>query len=245
MSDAHKMLIFLDVETTGLESSDKICSIGIIGIGENEIFSKYELVNEGKKISSKASSINHITNEMIKGKPALKESEAWKFLQEHNRESSTIIAHNVNFDLKMLLACGFVWHGKIIDTLRVTKHLIPECEYFSLQFLRYELRLYKNEKKEALKYNEVMNESEFIPHNAFSDTVHVKLLYEYLLDIKAYEELIELTLKNVLIEKFDFGKYSGRYIEEISIYDRGYLEWVLLNIADLDEDLRYSIERYL
>ncbi|MEK6659074.1 MAG: exonuclease domain-containing protein [Campylobacterota bacterium] len=227
------MLIFLDVETTGLESSDKICSIGIIGVRENEIFSKYELVNEGKKISSKASSINHITNEMIKGKLTLKESEAWKFLQEHNRENSTIIAHNVNFDLKMLLACGFVWHGKIIDTLRVTKHLIPECEYFSLQFLRYELKLYK------------MLESEFIPHNALSDAMHVKLLYEYLLDIKAHEELIELTLKKVLIEKFDFGKYNGRYIEEISMYDRGYLEWVLLNIADLDEDFRYSINRYL
>jgi len=226
------MLIFLDLETTGLESSDKICSIGIIGVDENEIFSKYELVNEGKKIPSKASSINHITNEMIKGKPPLKESEAWKFLEKYNSENSTIIAHNVNFDLKMLLTCGFVWYGKIIDTLRVTKHLIPECEYFSLQFLRYELKLYKKE-------------SEITPHNALSDAFLVKLLYDYLLDIKTHEELIELTFKHVLIEKFDFGKYSGRYIEEISMCDRGYLEWILANITDLDEDLRYSIKRYL
>jgi len=49
----------------------------------------------------------------------------------------------------------------------------------------------------------------------------------------------------VLIQKLDFGKYSGRYIEEITMCDRGYLEWMLSNIADLDEDLRYSIERYL
>lgn len=226
------MLIFLDLETTGLESSDKICSIGIIGSSESKIFSKYELVYEGKKISSKASSVNHITNEMIKGKAALKESEAWEFLKEYNNENSTLVAHNINFDLKMLLSSGFVWHGKIIDTLRATKHLIPECEYFSLQFLRYELKLYKKEGEAAA-------------HNALSDAMHVKLLYEYLLDIKTHDELIELSFKNVLVEKFDFGKYSGRYIEEINMYDKGYLEWVLLNIADLDEDMKYSINRYL
>lgn len=239
------MLIFLDLETTGLEKNDKICSIGIIASGENELISKYELLNEGKKIPSKASSINHITNEMIKGKPTLKESGAWKFLQEHNNEESTIVAHNVNFDLKMLLAGGFIWYGKIIDTLRVTKHLIPECEYFSLQFLRYELKLYQNEKKEALKHSIFALENEFIAHNALSDALHVKLLYEYLIEIKKHEELVELSSKHVLIEKFDFGKYSGRYIEEISMCDRGYLEWMLTNIADLDEDLKYSVNRYL
>ncbi len=239
------MLIFLDIETTGLEKSDKICSIGIIASGENKLISKYELLNEGKKIPSKASSINHITNEMIKDKPALKESGAWKFLQEHNNEDSTIIAHNVNFDLKMLLASGFVWHGRVIDTLRVTKHLIPECEQFSLQFLRYELKLYKDEKKEALKHSLLEAESEFIAHNALSDALHVKLLYEYLMEMKKHEELVELSSRHVLIEKFDFGKYSGRYIEEISMCDRGYLEWMLTNISDLDEDLKYSVNRYL
>ncbi|MBW6487823.1 3'-5' exonuclease [Sulfurimonas sp.] len=237
------MLIFLDLETTGLESSDKICSIGIIGVKDNEIISIYELVNEGKKISSKASSINHITNEMIKAKLPLKESMAWKFLQEHNNEDATIIAHNVNFDIKMLLGAGFIWHGKIIDTLRGTKHLIPECEQFSLQFLRYELKLYQNEKKEAEVCS--LKESSLSAHNALSDALCVKLLYDCLREMKSHEELIALSFKNVLLEKFDFGKYSGRYIEEISMFDRGYLEWMVINIPDLDEDLKYSINRYL
>ncbi|ABB43838.1 Exonuclease [Sulfurimonas denitrificans DSM 1251] len=234
------MLIFLDVETTGLENGDKICSIGIICVSETAIFSKYELVNEGKKISSKASSINHITNEMIKDKPKFKDSKTWEILHENNNQSSTIIAHNVNFDLKMLLQSGFLWQGKVVDTLRVTKHLIPECEEFSLQFLRYELKLYKDEKKEAAKYS-----AEISAHNALSDALHVKLLYEYLLEIKEHDELVALSLKNVLIEKFNFGKYKGRYIEEISMCDRGYLEWMLLHVADLDEDLRYSIRGVL
>lgn len=236
------MLIFIDLETTGLEDLDKICSIGIIAVNSEGIISKYDLVNEGKKISSKASSINHITNEMIKNKPKLKDSEAYKFLQEHNTHEATLIAHNIKFDLKMLMRCQFEWHGKIIDTLRVTKHLIPECEQFSLGFLRYELKLYKNEQKEALICGV---ENELIPHHALSDALHVKLLYETLLEIQPHEKLVDLSLKNVLIQKFEFGKYSGRYLEEISMYDRGYLEWMLGNIMDLDEDLRYSIKYYL
>ena len=236
------MLIFLDIETTGLESVDRICSIAVIAVNSKEITSKYDLVNEGKKISSKASSINHITNEMLKKKPKLRDSEVYKFLQEHNCDDSTIIAHNVKFDLKMLRISGFEWHGKAIDTLRVTKHLIPECEHFSLQFLRYELKLYADEPKEMLKCK---IKDEIIAHNALSDSLHVKLLYEYLLEIKSYNELVELSFKNVLIQKFEFGKYSGRYIEEISMCDRGYLEWMLGNIMDLDEDLRYSVEYYL
>ncbi|MCK9473161.1 3'-5' exonuclease [Sulfurimonas sp.] len=237
------MLIFLDLETTGLEASDKICSIGIIGVKGSEVSSIYELVNEGKKIPAKASSINHITNEMIKDKLPFKQSRAWKFLDENNQEDATLIVHNINFDLRMLQALGFIWQGKTIDTLRVTKHLIPECEHFSLQFLRYELKLYKQEQKEALKY--ALHEGVLVPHNALSDALHVKMLYEYLLEIKEHEMLVELSQKNVLIQKFEFGKYSGRFIEEISMCDRGYLEWMLLNITHLDEDLRYSIERYL
>lgn len=240
------MLIFLDLETTGLEDIDKICSIGLIAIDGDSLSPRgtldlgYDLVNEGKKISPKASSINHITNEMLKDKPKLKDSKAYKFLQEHNNEETTIIAHNIKYDMNMLSLIGFKFNGKKIDTLRCTKHLIPECEQFSLQFLRYELKLYKKESEFA--YTNSIN---IAAHNAISDSLHVKLLYEELLEYAPYEELLELSNKHVLIQKFEFGKYSGKYIEEISMNDRAYLEWMLNNISDLDEDLRYSIEYYL
>jgi DNA polymerase-3 subunit epsilon/exodeoxyribonuclease X len=227
------MLIFLDVETTGLEVKDRVCSIGIVGVEEENITILYDVVNEGKKILPLASSINHITNEMLKEKPELKDSEAYKFLLKHNNEKTTLVCHNVKFDLDMLKKSGFNFLGEVIDTLRVTKHLIKECEQFSLQFLRYELKLYKKE------------ESKLDAHNALSDATVVKNLYEYLLDIEPIEKLKELTFEKVLITKFEFGKYIGRYIEDISMCDRGYLEWMLSNIIDLDEDLRYSIEYYM
>jgi len=226
------MLIFLDVETTGLEEKDRVCSIGIIAV-ECEDTTIYELINEGKKIPALASSINHITNEMLKGQPNFKDSQAYKFLTKHNNEKSTIVGHNIKFDLAMLEKSGFIFKGEIIDTLRVTKHLVPECEQFSLQFLRYELKLYKDEKEELKA------------HNALSDARVAKNLYEYLLEISPKDKLAELSFKKVLLTKFEFGKHKGSYIEEISMSDRGYLEWMLSNIIDLDEDLRYSIEYYL
>ncbi len=234
------MLIFLDLETTGLEDIDKICSIGLIAQSDNALHVEYELVNEGKKISPKASSINHITNEMLKGKSKLEDSIAYKFLQEHNNKDNVLIAHNIKYDLKMLEKVGFKWYGDIVDTLRCTKHLIPECEQFSLQFLRYELKLYKQEKALASTCKVDLQ-----AHNAISDALHVKLIYEYLYEISSLAALLDLSTKNVLIQKFEFGKYSGRYIEDISLNDRGYLDWMLSNISDLDEDLRYSIEYYI
>jgi len=236
------VLIFLDLETTGLEKDDKICSIGLVIIDNNKLEIKYDLTNEGKKIPPKASSIHNITNEMIKNKPKFKDTKSCKFLELNNNEDVTIVAHNVGFDLEKLLACGIRWRGKVIDTLRVTKHLIPECEFFSLQFLRYELKLYKSEQTQALACGINPN---IVAHNALNDALILKLLFDELLNYATQDEMYELSFKNVLMQKLNFGKYTDKYIEEIVMNDRGYLEWLLRNVMDLDEDLRYSIVYYL
>lgn len=232
-SEGCEVLIFLDLETTGLEDEDKILSIAIIVVEKGEVTSKYELANEGKKIPPKASSIHHITNEMIHQKPLLRDTEIWKFLNDNNTENTIIVGHNVNFDIQKLHAHGFHYKGAVIDTLRVSKHLIPECESYALQVLRYELKLYKSEKGEV------------IAHHALGDAKVLKQLYEYLEELSSQEEMLELSFKKVLLEKFGFGKYEGRYIEEISMCDRGYLEWMLANVVDLDDDLHYSLCCYL
>lgn len=231
------MLIFLDLETTGVELRDKICSIALI----SEKSYMYELVNEGKKIPPLASSIHHITNEMIKDKPNLHVTEIWKYLESHNSEENTLVGHNVSFDIRSLAAHGLAWKGRVIDTLRVTKHLIPECELFSLQVLRYELKLYREENRAAKEYG---IKDALQAHNALSDSLVVKLLYDYLSTMANYEEMLELSFKKVLLSKLNFGKYADKYIEEIVMRDRAYLEW-MINLPDLDEDLRYSLEYYL
>ena len=232
------MLIFLDLETTGREKNDKICSIAIIYEDKH----KYELINEAKKISVEASSIHHITNEAIQDSPKFLESEIGQFLQKHNSDEYTIVAHNIPFITEKLLHSGITWQGDMIDTFKVTKHLIPECEFFSLQFLRYELKLYKEERELSSMYG---IKDALIAHNALDDAFVIKLLYNYLHTLVDKDKMKELSFENVLLEKFSFGKYKGRYIEEICNNDTSYVRWLLESATDIDEDIKYSINYYL
>ena len=236
------MLIFLDLKTTGFEKNDKICSMGLIVTDAQHRETRYELFNEGKKISSKASSLHHITNEMLKNKPNFIQSDIYRFLISHNNQDTTLVTHNVKLLLDTLLLYNISWKGGVIDTFRVVKHLISECEFFSLQFLRYELKLYYHEEQQSLFFGINPN---IIANNALDDALITKLLYDYLLDYATIDEMYELSFKNVLVQKIGFGKYADRYIEDIVINDRKYLQWLLRNITDMDEDLRYSIEYYL
>jgi len=231
------MLIFIDIETTGFEADGVMCSIAVLS--EDKMM--YELLNEGKKIPPLASTVHHITNEMIHDKKSFKKSEVCAFLQQNNKHTNTLISHNVKFNLEKLEKAGLSWQGNSIDTLKVTKHLIKECESFSLEFLRYELQLYTRENALKKKYG---IKDALCTHKALSDVLVIKLLLEYLLDYATVEKMKELSFQMVLLEKLPFGKYMGKYIEEIVLNDKAYVAW-MLGLEDLDEDLKYSLEYYM
>lgn len=236
------MLAFVDCETTGLGSEDVICSLAVL-LNDGKKFALYfDLINEGKKIPPSASAINNITNEMIKNKPRLLDCQTFEVLQDFAKKQAKIVAHNLPFEAAMLRKYGLEIEQDGIDTLRCTRHLIPDLESYALNFLRYEMRLYKKESNigESLGLDMFCIQ----PHEARSDVIITKLLLDELLELAPLEELIELSRKPVLLQKFEFGKYAGRYIEEIAMSDRGYLVW-MSKLGDLDEDMRYTLEYYL
>ncbi len=233
-------LVFLDLETTGLEEKDRICELALIIDEGGKSVVTSTLCKSPKKISKEAMSLHHITNEMIVDAQACQQSETYKLLQDCNIEDNVLIAHNVNFDLNMLEKEGFDLNMKRVDTLRCVKALIPECERFNLQFLRYELDLYKEEKGLASELG-----IELCAHRALSDSLHLVLLWKTLLQYATVSQLIEISAKPVLLDKLPFGKYNGRYIEEIVNLDLGYLHWMLENIEGMDEDLQYSIRYHI
>ncbi|WP_345974835.1 exonuclease domain-containing protein [Sulfurimonas sp. HSL3-7] len=232
------MLIYLDLETTGLEEGDRICSLAIVFSDEGQWDSKEELVKPPRKIRPEAMAVHHITNEMVREVPSFEDSEIAAFLKEHNRVDNTLVAHNISFDLSMLAKEGFVWQGGIIDTLKCSRHLIDEIDYFSLQYLRYELGLYRNESEEAGKLD-----IRICAHNALSDAFHVMLLHRYLNEMADDRKLQELSVEPVLIKRLNFGKYKEHYLEEVAMNDAAYLRWMLEQ--NIDEDLQYSIRHYL
>lgn len=232
------MRIYLDLETTGLEGEDRICSLGMLIDDKGEWQTKEALIKPPRKITPEAMAVHHITNEMVKNSPLFKDTEAASFLQAQNSVENTLIAHNVDFDLTMLAKEGLIWQGGVIDTLKCSRHLIEEIDSFSLQYLRYELGLYRSETEEAAKLGVGID-----AHRALSDAFHVMLLHRYLNDMADDERLYELTVEPALIRRFNFGKYKGHYIEEVVMQDAGYLHWMLEQ--NIDEDLRYSIEHYI
>lgn len=230
------MLVFLDTETTGLEISDRICAIGFID--DDEVHS--ELINPMKKIPPAASAIHHITNEMVKEAPIFTVSQSDSKLKNLNTFQNTLVSHNAPFDLAMLQKEGLTWQGRVIDTLKCSKALMDDLDGYSLQFLRYELRLYRNELEFFNDYG-----VDITPHHPLSDALHTKMIYEYLLDLADEEEMISLSQSHLLLSKLPFGKYAKKRIETVALKDPMYLKWMLESLMDMDEDLRYSIEYYL
>ena len=177
---------------------------------------------------------------MIQNKPKLKHTKAFKRLKELNSPENIIVIHNAEFDLEMLKKEDFNPFFKVIDTFRILKHLTKNSKY-SLQYNRYALGLYKKENEICKKYNIKIN-----PHDALGDVIILALLFEYIVKEfnKNFDELIELTKKPILYDKFYSGKHKHKKIEEVIIKDPDYIEYIL-NSADIEPDLRYSIEHYL
>ncbi len=240
--------ILFDTETTGNEDSDKIIQIGAMVIdsrGKAKIYD--ELCGSKTPIKIEAMEVHNIVPELIKDKPPFTESNFYKDLSSLNTPDNYLIAHNLKFDLGMLINEGFENRMQLIDTLRCAKHLYPDSPYHRLQYFRYALGLYKKEEDEAKKYNISIK-----AHNAIGDVLIMKLFLSKLVEkirteypnINPMKKLVELTKQPVMLKIFRFGKYNGENIEEIARKDMGYIRWMYNNM-ELDEDMQFTLEHIM
>ncbi|WP_457745405.1 exonuclease domain-containing protein [Sulfurimonas sp.] len=240
--------IILDTETTGTNEEDRIIQLGYIVLGAKEIEVHNEFCSSDTPISFGAMEVHGITPQMIEGKPKCVDMEAYKRLNELNIAENYMIIHNAPFDLKMLEKEGFSTQMKVIDTLRVAKHVMPDEEAHRLQYFRYKMELYKEEQKEADALG-----IEVKAHDAIGDVLVLKLFLSKLRKIvedkfpgeNSVEKMVDLTNTPILIQTFRFGKHKGKTLQEVARDDAGYLRWMLGNMENLDDDMRYSINYYL
>jgi DNA polymerase-3 subunit epsilon/exodeoxyribonuclease X len=205
-----------------------------------DIYSDY-INPENVKISTKAMSIHHITPDMVKNSSIFEESDIVRNFISFNDSKNILVAHNISFDMKMINREGIVWLGPTICTLRCARHIFKDLESYSLQYLRYELGLYKEEQDFLASLDSCKN---LQPHDAMFDVLIMRLLLKRLLqDVNgSVSKLVELTNTPVFIGKIRFGKHSGEKLVDI---DPSYLRWLLSNHNDLDNDLKYSIIKVL
>ena len=240
--------VLFDTETTGNQKEDKIIQIGAMVVGSRGEVEVYdELCSCDVPIKVEAMEVHNITPELLVEKAPFTTTKFYRDLMMLNNEQNYLIAHNIQFDLGMLQKEGFANRMKLIDTLRCSKHLFPDSDYHRLQYFRYSLGLYKDEQKEAQKHNITIK-----AHDAIGDVLVMKLLLSKLVakvkekyrGVNPMVKLEELTRTPVFLKNFKFGKYKGDEIEDIARSDAGYIKWMLKTL-ELDDDLKYTLERVL
>jgi len=240
--------ILFDTETTGNQEEDRIIQVGAMVVDAKGGAVVYdELCSTSVPIKVEAMEVHGITPEVIEGKAPFPATRFAQDLEELNHEENFLIAHNLPFDLGMLEKEGFVNRMRRIDTLRCAKHLYPDSDHHRLQYFRYALNIYRVEQQEAKKYGITIK-----AHDAIGDVLVMKLFLSHLVakvkeqygGINPMLKLEELTKTPVMMKNFKFGKYKGEAIADIARRDAGYLRWMLKSL-ELDEDMRYTLERTL
>ena len=131
----------IDTETTGLTPVvDRIVEIGAVRFRGDEIIDTFEaFVNPGVPISSGAAAVNGITDDMVRGKPAIEEVIP-RFIDFVGQ--AIPVAHHAPFDVgflsydisKLNLA---VPDKPVLDTCVIPKRLFPHAGGYSLENLAW------------------------------------------------------------------------------------------------------------
>ncbi len=240
--------ILFDTETTGNQDEDRIIQVGAMIVdskGKVEVFD--ELCSTVLPIKIQAMAVHGITPDLIEGKGVFTDTNFYKMLQTLNNDENYLIAHNMPFDMGMMQKEGFKSNIKIIDTLRIAKHLLKDSESHALQYLRYALELYKGEQAEADKYNITIK-----AHDAIGDVLVMKLLLSKLVALTKEQfpgvnpmiKMEELTRTPIFIEVFKFGKHKGKKIQEVCDKDMNYINW-MMDKMELDVDMKYTLDKIM
>lgn len=125
-------LIAFDVETTGLNpKTDRIVELGAVLYVDGNTTERFStLVNPGIPMPAAASSVNHITNNMLASAPGEEEAcrNFMSFIGDAAHGITCMCAHNAGFDFSFLCETlsrlGYDAEFRYLDTLKISKRLI-------------------------------------------------------------------------------------------------------------------------
>ncbi len=242
-------LVFLDTETTGLTDYDRLCQLAYKH--GDEVLN--ELYLPPVDINIEAMAVHKITQDMVKDKPAFKDSERYDEIKKLLQSKKTVmICHNVPYDEKMLHRED-IKPAVTLCTLKVARHLFKDdskIKKFNLQYLRINLDI---------------DVEGATAHDAFGDILILERLFEKLVEVAGEKSAAWCEAKglppmtrNQIIERMleisngpakavdamPFQKHKGKKIADVVKEDRQYCQWILRekiggdNMADLHAQLK-------
>lgn len=168
----------IDIETTGLSpSKEKVTEIAIINHNGSEVEEEFvSLINPEKKIPYRIIQMTGINNQMVETAPKFYEI-AKKIVEM--TEGRIVVGHNVRFDYNFLrhefLSLGYDYERKTIDTVKLSRKLIPGRRSYGLGKLCKDLGINNHAR-----------------HRASGDATVTAKLFELLLSIDDHPEELNL-----------------------------------------------------
>lgn len=221
----EQVFVCLDCEATGLDvASDAIIELAAVKFTIDTNLTSFEsLIDPGQPIPEESIKIHHITEEMVKGKPKIKEilPGFLKLIDGH-----IIVGHGIKFDVDMLIKAAknnqipcHLEKQQTIDTLRLAR-LYGQTSVNSLEILR--------------KHFNIVSEG---AHRAMNDViVNIEVFKHLSKSFKTTEQLLERLQKPIAMKTMPLGKYKGRLFNDIP---SDYLGWAAHQ--NFDQDLMFSI----
>jgi exodeoxyribonuclease X len=222
----------VDCETTGLDPTEhKVIEIACVDMtyskGIADSISSF--INPEREIPLSSMAVHHITNEMVKDAPTI--DAIWPSLRDGRGAFDALAAHNTKFDFSFLKTTS-----PTLCSFRLARHLWPNLESHSNQYLRY--------------YLKVDVAPEVPMHRALGDATVTALTLQKMLKVVVEEKgvndldaLTKLVEQPLLLGTCRFGKHNGQKWFDIPI---DYLRWMKENRVRMDDiDIAHTVDYYL
>lgn len=259
--------LYHDTETTGIASEDRIIETAHLLVENGKLIEHIEDLckPDNVKIKPAAAATHGYRNSDIKSKPSFNDTVSASKLIQFSEEDIYYVAHNAPFDLGMLAKEGISFSPKkVIDTLRVARHMYADnemIEMYKLQYFRYVF-----EKEDGTdefedlerEYMKQLNVTHIQPHTALSDILVLWIFHEKLakdFNLSA-DDMVRLSQQPTMERGIQFGNvfekgkpYSDIMNESYTQFGktkRGYeyLMWAVENMA-MSLDREYTIKSHL